>query len=218
MDKQATGLRKRQQIGQANKMMLLWIAAVSVVVGISVVLVLFLVQKIVFEQKVVNAKSNTAKILSDNLKAVDGLKEQINVLNTNEALKSTALDSSKPIQSVLDALPADPNATALASSLQMKLLTGVPGVVIETIAVDQVSDDTASGVDEIPFSFAVSVGNDSYASLRDVLERLEKSIRPFKVTTLTVETQGNKVVMTAKGVSYYEPAKTVKLSEKVVRP
>lgn len=229
MEKPTTGLRKRQQISRANRMMFLWIAGVSVVVGISIVLMIFLAQKIWFGEKVLNEKGNTAHILEENLKAVTSLKENINIRNTDQNLAATKLNSSDPpLQSVLDALPADANSTALASSLQTKLLNGVSGVVVETISVDPVSDETSgqgtsaapnvSGPGEINFSFSVSTSANNYAALKQVLERLERSIRPFNVTTLTVEGQGERVLMTVAGVSYYNPAKTVQLTEKAVKP
>lgn len=230
MDK-AVGLRKRQQITRANQMMFLWIAGVSVVVGFSLVLMVFLVQKIWFGEKVIAEKLNTASILEKNVKIAPELKNNIRVLDTNENLKSTRLnDSDSALQSVLDALPADANSTAMASSLQTKLLSGVPGVTIESLRVDPVSGvettgesesvDSGSSADSgtIGFSFSVSAPVGSQDGLRQVLQRMEKSIRPFTITKLSVESQGNRVVMSATGVGYYEQAQEVTLTDKVVRP
>lgn len=231
MEKSTPGLRKRQQIKQANKTMFIWIAGVSVVIGFSVVLALFLMQKILFDEKVIIEKNKTVSVLEKNLKNVAALKEEIAVMNTNQDLRSTRLnESDPPIQSVLDALPADANSTALASSLQTKLLSGVPGIVVETINVEPVSGLETAGTDassgagantgtnQINYTFSVStdLGNDK--ALRQVLERLEKSIRPFNITAIDVEVQGKRVVMTVKGVSYYEPAKTIQLTQRVVKP
>jgi len=231
MEKKTTaGLRKRQQISRANRAMFLWIAGVSVVVGVSIVLTIFLAQKIWFGEKVIGEKNKTVSVLDKNLSTVDGLRDNIRVLNTNENLKSTRLnDNDPPIQSVLDALPADANSTALASSLQTKLLTGIPGIVIETITVEPVSgvettsegapiSGTNSGPSEINFTFSVSTELNNYTALRQVLERIEKSIRPFNATTVVVESQGSRIVMTVTGVSYYDTAKTVQLTDKVVKP
>lgn len=233
MEKPTTGLRKRQQIGRANRMMLLWIIAVSVIVGIAVVLAIFLVQKIWYQERILSEKAKTVKVLQDNYKAVtdeSGLKNEISKLNTNEALRSTRLnDDASGLQSVLDALPADANSTALASSLQTKLLTGINGIKLESIAVDQTDTTSDSGVasaagssaasaDQIGFSFSVSTEGKNDTALRQVLENLEKSIRPFNVGTISIEAQGTRVIMTVKGVSYYEPATTVQPVKKVVKP
>jgi len=230
-NKQSTSLRKRQQINRANKMMFLWIAGISAVVGIAIVLAVFLVQKIIFGEKVIAAKNDTVSVLTQNLKNVDALRDNIRVLNTNEALGKVKLnDSDQAVQSVLDALPAVGNPTALASSLQTKLLTGVPGITIETINVDS-TDDASAGTDAVPtvasmdasasqigFSFSVSASSNGNDALHQLLQQIERSIRPFNVTNIDVEGQGGKVVMTVSGVSYYEPAQTIQLTQKVVKP
>lgn len=230
MDK-AVGLRKRQQITKANQMMFLWIAGVSVVVGFSLVLMIFLVQKIWFGEKVIAEKQNTVSILEKNVRIAPDLKNNVRVLGTNENLKSTRLnDSDSALQSVLDALPADANSTAMASSLQTKLLNGVPGVTIESLRVDPVSgvETTGESTDmesgssasagTIGFSYSVSTPAINQEGLRQILLRMEKSIRPFTINKLSVESQGNRVVMNVTGVGYYEQAQEITLKDKVVRP
>lgn len=231
MAKPASALRKRQQITRANQMMFLWIAGVSVVVGFSIVLMVFLVQRIWFGERVIAEKLNTVSVLDKNLKIAADLKNNVRVLNTNQDLQATRLnDTDQALQSVLDALPADANSTAMASSLQQKLLAGVPGVTIESLKVEPVSgieiantSTTASDSSDplsnsIGFSFAVSAQVNNQDGLRQILTRIEKSIRPFNITTLTVESQGSRVVMSATGLGYYEPAQTVGLTDKVVKP
>lgn len=233
MEKKTSALRKRQEINKANKMMFAWIAAVSAVVGIAAVLGVFLLQKIMFQEKVLSAKSDTETTLQGNLKTVKDLSDNIRVLSTNEALLSIRLnDSDSALQPVLDALPATANGTALGSSLQKKLLNGVTGVVIETINVQPAVDSgsvlsstsqlssatTNADPQKISFSFSVSTTQGNELALQQVLERIEKSIRPFTITNLTIEAQGKKIVMTITGNSYYKDAQKVQLTEKVVKP
>ena len=225
---QNIGLRKRQQIQKANRAMFLWVAVASVVVGFSLVLAIFLFQKISFGEKVLSEKSKTLATLEDNLEAVPALRDNIRVLDTNEALKSTrSKDTDLSIQSVLDALPADANSTALGSSLQSKLLSGVDGVTLDAIKIDPVSgvetsDESAvttdSGENTISFTFTVSVANSKPDALREILRRLERSIRAVNITNLTVEQQGSRLVMSAGGHAYYQPARTIQLRDKVVTP
>jgi len=231
MEKQSTGLRKRQQISKANQTMFLAIAGASVVVGFSLVLMLFLVQRIWFGEKVIAEKNHTVAVLQKNLDSVNALKDNIRVLNTNEDLKSILLkDGDSPLQSVLDALPASANSTAMASSLQVKLLSNVSGITIESLKVDPVvgvetSSDGSGSIDSsdpsshsIGFSFSVSTAAGNSDALRQVLMQIEKSIRPFNITNLSVESQGSRLVMTATGVGYYDPAQVVQLTDKVVKP
>lgn len=231
MSKPLPGIRKRQQISRANQTMFLAIAGVSVVVGFSIVLVIFLAQRIWFGERVISEKLHTADVLAKNLSVVPALKDNIRVLNTNEDLKLTRLNDTDPaVQSVLDALPADANSTAMASSLQSKLLSNVQGVTIESLKVEPVSgieiatdgttanDSSDPSSHTINFSFSVSTATSNQDALRQVLLQMEKSIRPFNIVTLSVESQGSRVVMTANGVGYYEPEQTVQLTDKVVRP
>lgn len=137
------------------------------------------------------------------------------------------------MQVVLDALPADANSSALGSSLQEKLLND-SGLTIESLNVDPVvgvesqssdsvqdassSDSTDSSANQITFRFSVSTDVNNASALKSLLQRLEASIRAIDISTLTVETQGNRLVLTVEGRAFYEPAKTVELKEKTVKP
>lgn len=236
METKSIGLKKRQQIASANRMMFLWVTGVSVIVGFALVLSIFLGQKILFGEKVLAEKSKTVKTLDANRKIIADLQNNIRVLDTNQGLKDTRLkDEDRPIQSVLDALPADANSTALGSSLQSKLLSGISGLTIDTIKVDpvigvetedsstqNVVDASATGVSSsnntIHFSVTVSTASTNPDALREVLRRLERSIRAIDVRALSVTSQSSRLVMTLSANAYYEPAKTIKLEDKVVRP
>lgn len=228
-------IRKRQQIAGANKTMFVWVAAISVVVGFSAVGALFLTQKMLFNERVLSEKSKTATTLVKNNKVIDDLKAKIRVLNTNQALMdSRAKTDDQPLQVVLDALPSDANSTALGSSLQEKLIPGA-GITIESFSMDtvqgietQLSDDVqnassssasaSEGQNQINFRFAVSASSDNPTPLKELLQRLERSIRAIDVTSLTIETQGQKIVLSVEGHAFYQPAKTVELKDKTVKP
>lgn len=228
MEKKTPGIRKRQQITKANRTMFLWVAAASVVVGFSLVIAIFLWQKISFGEKVLAEKSKTLTTLNQDLERVPALRDNIRLLETNENLKETRLkDDDRAIQSVLDALPADANSTALGSSLQSKLLAGVNGVTLDAIKVDPVIgvetientvEGTDAGQNKINFTFTVSVASNNPDGLRDVLLRLERSIRAINISSLTIEQQGTRLVMSAAGHAYYQPARSIELKDKVVRP
>ncbi len=234
MAAEETAIRKRQQIANANRMMFMWVAGVSVIVGIALVVSIFLLQKAWFNEKVLAEKANTASVLTNNNKVVNDLKDQVRVLNTNDALKSVMTpDETQPIQVVLDALPSDANSAALGSSLQEKFLNG-NGITIEALNVDPVagvesqtnsnvqdassSSTATAGANQITFRFTISAASNNASALKDVLQKLERSIRAIDITALTIDTQGTKIVMTAEGHAYYEPAKTVDLKDKTVKP
>lgn len=231
MDKKPGTSTKRQQIADSNKIMFLWIAGVSVVVGFAIVLTIFLVQRIVFEETVISKMQNTVSVLSKNIKTYSELQNNIQLLESDENLKASRYESpEKNTGVVLDALPSAANSTALGASLQYKIISGVPGVSIDSLKVEPVSGietstsnttstggkSTTNGI--ISFTFSVGTPKSNQSALRTVLQNIEKSIRPINITSITVESQGDRVVMSATGVSYYEPEKKVELRKELVRP
>lgn len=223
-------LRKRQQIAKANRTMFLWVAGVSVIVGFAAVGSIFLMQKLAFNQKVINEKNNTVSVLTKNNAAVAELEENIRLLDTNEGLNSVkANPEDKALQVILEALPADANSLALGSSLQQKLIAGIDGLTLESLNVIpvagvEVSDDSAvqdasTATDEAQnqITFNLAVSGDANA-LKALLERFERSIRAIDITNLVLEQANGKLTMTIDGRAYYEPARTIELKDKVVRP
>jgi hypothetical protein len=233
MAEQDAAIRKRQQIANANRMMFVWVAAVSAVVGVAIVVSIFLLQKAWFNEKVLLEKANTASVLSHNNKVIDELKNQVRVLNTNEALReSMAPGESQPVQVILDALPSDANSSALGSSLQARFLNA-NGLSIESLSVDPISgvetqqsssvqdassSSLSSGENAITFRFTVSTAANNASALKELLQRLERSIRAIDVTSMVVETQGSRLLLNVEGRAFYEPAKTVELKDKTIRP
>ena len=67
-------------------------------------------------------------------------------------------------------------------------------------------------------TFTLKINSGSEDSIREMLTRLEKSIRTFKVTNVKIEYSLDKMNVTVTAKAYYEPAKVVELTEKVVKP
>ncbi len=177
---------------------------------------IFLIQQLIFNEKVLLKKNDTVSALDKSLKAVGPLREEIAVRNTDQALlDSRAKDSDKALQAIIDALPDSPNTAALGASLQNVLIPG-QGIQLESLKVDPITDDAAG--EPIVFSFSASSNRDSIVELRNLLQRLERSIRAIKVSEVTVETTSAKATMSVKGEAYYEPSVEVKLGSEPVKP
>ncbi|MFZ2836008.1 MAG: hypothetical protein WAZ21_01655 [Candidatus Saccharimonadales bacterium] len=233
MPTKEVALRKRQQIAKANRTMFLWVAGVSVIVGFAAVGSIFLVQKLAFNQKVINEKNNTVSILMKNNKAVAELKDNIRLLDTNEGLNSVkAKSDDKALQVVLDALPADGNSLALGSSLQQKLIEGIPGLTLESLNMTPVAGVEVSSSANVQSAtpvasskeknknkivFKLAVSGDANA-LKQLLDRFEHSIRAIDVTNLVLEQTNGKLTMTIDANAFYEPERVIELTDKVVKP
>ena len=214
----APAVRKRQQIESTNRTMFTWVAVAAVIISIAIVMSVSLFQRMAFNQKVIDAKNEAVSNLKHNNDVVEDLRNQSRVVNTKRALLETNRpEGAQPISVVLDALPAQANSSALGASLQKKLLDGV---IIDSLTVDSTTAEESTGASsedgEISFSFSVSADNPD--DIKQVLRRLELSIRTIHVQSLTVEQRGSKTALSVKGIAYYSPEKKVELETKQVRP
>lgn len=231
--KDDVALRKRSQIAKANRTMFIWIAIASALIGTAAVVSIFLGQKLVYNEKVLSAKLDTATTLDTNLEVIDGLKTEIRALDANEALNSVKANiEDETLQVVLDALPADANSLALGASLQSKLLANITGSyslkglqVTPVVGIEQNNGDdavidptadisTATGAARIAFSFSVE---GDQAALRQVLTNLERSIRTITTSNINIEMRGASLVMSVEGFAFYQPSRTLTLTEEVVK-
>lgn len=226
---QNIALRKRQQISKASRTMFLWVAIASVVVSASSVLLIQLGKKLIFNEQVLAEKSKTIDNLTYNNGIVEQLRSNLRVRNAaNTALSKlqTPADD-EPLQVILDALPSTANSAAVGASLQSPELLARPGVKITALTLEPVAgienataaeavagSSTAGNV--INFSFSVEVSKSSAGTLKDLLQRLERSIRATTVLTLKVDQQASGLTMSVTGVAYYEPAMQVQLIDKKV--
>ncbi len=230
MQPNEVAMRKRTQIAKANRVMFVWVAAISVVVGFGLVGSIFLAQKLFFNEKVIAEKEKTVSTLKANNANISELEAQIRVLDSNQALiDSKAKQADQAIQAILDALPSDANSLALGASLQNKLLTDIGGLTLQSLQVDPVLgveqlatdatvlDATATETvsNQITFRFSVSGTTDA---LKEVLSRLERSIRAIDIISVRIESQGAAQVLTAEARAFYEPAVVVELKDKLVKP
>ncbi len=224
---QLTGLKKRQQIHSANKMIFVWIVGASVIVSMCLVFGQFLVRQAIFNQKIISAKGNTVKTLDSNIKNVKLLTEQVDALVANKDLASVrANPNDSNLKVVLDALPTEDDQTALASSLQNVILKP-SGVNVRDLTISQqnlvAAGDTSQAQGAVdttqatPTAFNFSVLAD-YEQIKTMLKDMERSIRPMNVRTLSLQGTDTVLQVTVNGETYYLPQKNVELKKKQVKP
>lgn len=216
---------KRKAIADSNKTMFLWVAGMSVVVGMCVVVMFYIGQQIAFKIKVVNALGTTVNNVHYNNDHADELLQNVSVLQTNAALLSVKANGSEnALQVPLDALPADRNALALGASLQEVLLTGINGLKIDSMAIDsensgatQLDGEAEVAVDNtIPIQLQITA--DSASTIKDALARLERSIRIISIDSFIMERSDTSYQATIAAHAYYEPAQELQLKSQVIMP
>lgn len=225
-------LRKRQQISKANRMMFLWVAVASALIGFAAVVSYFMFQRLVYNQKVIGAQEKSINTIRSNESAADQLLKEVKVKNTSDVLSALRVaDTDEPAQVILDALPSNPNSAALGASLQEKFLTK-SGVRIDSIAVTpiqgveddgsnagdtSVAEGTGANYPKIQFSFTVSVPTGRADLLWSIIKDMERSIRAINVTSVSIDNSSAEISMKIQGEAYYQPAATLELKEEVVQ-
>lgn len=215
--------RKRQQIDSSKKTMFIFVASAAFLSGIALVVSIFLLQQIIFHSKVIIEKQSTISKLDKNINTVDELKNNVRVLDTNTALNSVKTsDQSSALQVVLDALPDKANADALGASIKERFIDSVQGLTVAALTTgtanganaDQYEESDSTG-NKIPFSLEVSGSADK---LKELLAKFEKSIRVIEINSLEIQASDNGLNLLIQGAAYYEPAQSLELQKKVVKP
>ena len=199
--------------------MFIFVASAAFLAGIALVVSIFLVQQIVFHSKILLEKQNTISRLDKNLSSVDELKKNIRVLDTNTALNSIKSSSeSNALQTILDALPDNANADALGAH-ENKFIDTTTGVTIQNLTVAQSGSDSESSgsTSENAISFTMEVSGPA-EKLKELLTKLEASIRVIDLKIVEIQRNEDRLSLVVRGVAYYEPAQTIQLENKVVKP
>ena len=245
-DQKDVAIKKYNAIAKANRMMFGAVALASVVAGAAVVGMSFLIQDINFNAKVISKQDetlNNIKTSTESIEGSNGLKVKIKGLQTDQnLLASRASDEDNALRVILDALPSDANATAVAASLSEKILK-IDNLTVESMTVEPVvetadssttsaststtSSSTTSSSDPqgaealsaklktVKFSFNVT--SSSAEVLNEVLLRMERSIRTFKVESFKFERGKESISLNISGVAYYLPIDSLSLISTTVK-
>lgn len=213
-----TGVKKRQQIEVAGRTMFIWVAIAAVALSICIATGQYLFAKWDYNNRIIGQKNTTAQTLANNIVNAQKLKEQVDNLTANQDLASVKTNPDDPnTKSVLDALPTTADSAALATSLQQVILSR-SGVSIESINVppdaDTAATATASGPQEMKFSVVVS---GPYDKIKSMVNDFNRTIRPMKIKTMTLNGSDANLRATLDIVTYYQPATTVTVGEETVK-
>ena len=224
-DKPQNGLKKRQQIDKTGRKMFFWVAGASIVVSFAIVGLIFLVQKGLMNQKVIDEKAKTVSIMKQNVESAKELSKSIKKLNGDRSLGlvTSKVKTSNNLDKIFGALPYEEDTVPLAASLQDTLLLGgsLESLSLDSSAISNESSDGAVAAEpagnyqSIGFSFKITGSPDD---IKNVLKQLNSSIRPVSVTSLTLEPAGQgRLSASVSAATYYQGPKVFKLEDKVVK-
>lgn len=217
---------KHLQIEQTNSRIFVVVAVATVISVFSLVSAKTLLSQINHQRHVVSARSAAVEQLEKNIKTaktLDSFFEVFNNSNPNIIGGIANNNSSGPSDGdnariTLDALPSIYDYPALLTSLEKIMKNGQ----LANISVDGTDQsdtmDNKASAEPKPVPIEVTIkGTGSYGAIQNVIKDLERSIRPFDITLLTLTGDESKLEMTAKAVTYYQQAKSLESSTKEVK-
>lgn len=210
MAKQQISLRQLA-INKDNTVIALAVGLASFIVVFSLIASHSLLEQRSYQAKVIGKKKVALKQLKANAEEVEKLKtsyrafadSQENVLG-GSSTGTGDRDGDNP-RLILDALPSKYDYPALATSLEKIFkphnLESVTGTDEEIAQSEVVSEGTPQPV-EMPFAVTV---NGSAQSSKEILQLLERSIRPVQIQKLSMTGSSSQLKININGKTYYQP-------------
>jgi hypothetical protein len=206
----------------------------GIVVGATIVTVFCLTSarvllgKAFYQQRVINARNASAKQLDADVRDASTLNDQYKVFlgSGGENIiggKSDVGDSAVPPDGdngkiVTDALPTTYDFPALLTSLAKML--GADGVGAQSIGGTDLATTTNSDPSYKPLPAPINLtisGGSTYAGSKKLVTDLERSIRPFDITHLTLTGSDSNLIISMNVTTYYQPAKTLNIPSKEIK-
>lgn len=216
---------KKLMINKANSQIVIATSIASVIIVFSLVASYMLFGQLAYQNKVLGKKKQAITTLKADIQAVNSLKDAYSTFTTtspNIIGGSTINVGDKDgdnAKIVLDALPSNYDYPALATSIE-KLVTS-QGAAIESIngIDDQVAQSGQEGSSTpLPVDMPIDVTvKGSYQSVQNVLNALDKSIRPFQILSVQFTADKDSVTALIKAKTYYQPEKLLQIRQEVVK-
>jgi hypothetical protein len=219
---------KHTQINKAQSAMLATITIASVVSIFCLFSAKALLSQAAYQRKVVNANHVAVKQLQNNVTAAKQLATQYstvfeggsptNIIGGKNDTDSNAVPpNGDNARIVLDALPSQYDFPALVSSLS------------KVMNADSIGNQSITGTDESatvsnsptispePQQIQVTIsGSASYTAIQTFIKDLERSIRPFDVTSLQLSGPQNQITFSLTVNTYYQLAKSLSITTKEI--
>lgn len=216
---------KRLAIDKAYTVVVAAVAVAAFVIIFSLVASKALLDQRSYQSKVISKKEIARENLKGNIAAADQLTVSFNEFvgaSQNVIGGNPNGDSDKDgdnARIVLDALPSKYDFPALTTSVDKLFRTN--GFIVK--AIDGTDDEinqsaVKSAVDpqpiEMPFEFEISSQAKEGQKLLDLLER---SIRPFQITGLSIESKKSQLDFKISATTYFQPEKNLDVKTEAIK-
>ena len=183
-----------------------------------------LLSQAAYQRRVVNAKHATVNQLKANIVAVNNLSTQYKVfVKANPNALGGSVSGGGPSDGdnaklVLDALPSKYDFPALATSMEKIVKDDHLGTANITGVDNEGSQVLAPSATPAPITMNLTIdGTGNYTVVQTLLNDLQRSIRPFNINNLSLSGNQSNLQVTLGISTYYQPSKTVNITQKVVK-
>jgi hypothetical protein len=217
------------QIAKAQNSLFFIVVAATIVTVFSLVSTKSLLSQGSYQRNVINQRNKAVKQLKDNLTAAKQLQDQYNTVfensgpiniigGKNDSSPNAVPPDGDNARIVLDALPSSYDFPALVTSLT-KILQS-----------DNINNPSVGGSDQgatlvatpsaspQPASMDVPIsGVASFANIQKLLADLQRSIRPFDITSLQVNGGASNMSFSFTMTTYFQPGMSLDVGSKKVK-
>ncbi|HSX16640.1 MAG TPA: type 4a pilus biogenesis protein PilO [Patescibacteria group bacterium] len=220
-----TAFTKRSLISKANSAMVLATTIAAFVVVFTLVAGKSLVGQMGYQNRVIDAKKTALKHLKDDLNARNSLEQSYNSFTAENPnvlggdSKATGDKNGDNAKIVLDALPSRYDFPALTTSLE-KIINDQNLKIMSISGTDEEATQSANATSPNPqpiaMPFQIQV-NGSYQSVQNLVDVMQRSIRPFQIQTLELSGDQSNMIARIAAQTYYQPEKNLNITSKVVK-
>lgn len=226
---------KRAEIKKIGQQVFITVCVSAAAMAMILIGTIYLTKTIIFNAKVLEAKDATVEIYKRNTTAIRTLNEEVLGLANNESLETVALKRDEScvgldgqlidfeddvamarrcsaLRVIPDAMPWRANASALGASLAE--LLKYDGITKETDSVGNATGTNFYGLGVIDANYAV---RGSATNVSGLLDRIERSIRPFTINIANLEWRATgEIALTVSSQAYYVRESVAERKEKKV--
>jgi hypothetical protein len=217
---------KRLAIGKANTQIVVVVGVASVVTVFCLVAAQAVWGQTQYQARVTKAATAAHKQLVSNVQSYDNLQTSYQAFDSSpiNALGGSSTGSGNNdgdnAKLILDALPSSYDFPALTSSIEKILTDGNYSIGGITGTDDQLTEQTnsvAASPQPVSMPFSFTVTNANYASVQQLITKLQQSIRPIQIDSMTLSGASNSMEVTVNAHTYYQPGKSLGITKQVVK-
>lgn len=220
---------KAVQLSKEQQNLITIVAVATVITVFCLISTKALISKAAYQRKVINARNNSAKQLQSDITNANQLSTQYNNIfignnpenvigGKNQTNSTTVPPDGDNGKIVLDALPTTYDFPALLTSISKLLANdglGTPSIGGSDQAATVKSDPSGNPQ---PSSIDITItGTGTYENSQKLVKDLERSIRPFDITNLSLDGNQSNITINLGVTTYYQTAKTVNITSKEIK-